>query len=105
MCLYVCVSVCVYVYQIRNRHLTSGLRSLAPQLHHAKHQSIARNAEQSRNANVSPPVISLVDVHRPEVIRTCGVSAVLARSAVVRIGDVACIRAEEVRHVLSACCA
>ena len=85
--------------------LASSLRSFAPQLHHAEHQGIAGNAEQSRDADVSPPVVSFVDVHRPEVIRTCGVSTVLTRSAVVRIGDVAGIRTQEVRHVFSTRCA
>ena len=49
----------------RPSNLTSGLGSLAPQLHHEKHESIARNAEQRRDAHIPPPVVPLVDVHRP----------------------------------------
>jgi hypothetical protein len=45
--------------------LASSLGSLAPQLHHEEHKGIAGNAEQRRNADVPPPVVPLVDVHRP----------------------------------------
>jgi hypothetical protein len=89
----------------KSKPLASGLRSLAAQLHHAKHKSITRDAEQRRDADVSPPVIPLVDVHGPEIIRARGVGAVLARSAVFRVGDVTGVGTEEVCHVFSACCA
>jgi hypothetical protein len=87
------------------RQLPSSLRRLAPQLHHAKHQRIAGNAKQSRDTHISPPIVSCVNIQCLEVIRSCGVRTVLARSAVVRIGYVACIGAEEFGHVISTRCA
>jgi hypothetical protein len=87
------------------QQLTSSLSRLAPQLHHAEHQRIAGNAEQSRDADISPSIISLVNVHRPEIVRTGGVRAVLARGAVVWVSYVTRVRAEEFGHVLSTRCA
>lgn len=82
--------------------LTRRLGSLAPQFHHEEHKGIARNAEQSGDADVPPAIVPLVDVDRAQIVRAGRVLAVLARRAVVRVGDIAGIRAEEVRHVFSA---
>ena len=86
----------------RPSNLTSSLGSLTPQLHHEKHESIARNAEQCRNTHVPPPVVPLVDVHRPQVVRAGAIRTVFTRRAVARVRDIASVRAEEFSHVFSA---
>jgi hypothetical protein len=87
----------------RPSNLTSSLGSLAPQLHHEKHESIARNAKQRRNAHVPPPVVPLIDVHRPQVVRAGAIRTILTRRDVVRVRDIASVRAEELSHVFSTC--
>lgn len=83
-------------------NLTSSLSSFAPQLHHQEHEGVARNAEQRRDADVPPPVVPLIDVHRSQIVRASAVRAVFTRCGVARIRDVADIRAEEISHVFSA---
>jgi hypothetical protein len=93
------------MYSNQDTHLPSRLRSFAPQLHHAEDQCVAGNAEQSRNANVSPSIVSLIDVHCLQIVCAGSVCAIFAQSAVVRVGDVSGVGVEELRHVFSTCCA